>query len=153
MYREYGLFASVLLLPHMIIGVILRRLANRQSWRHFAVVAATYLMLWFLTYVWGGRQVHAILEMRILDSGSSVFYERHGPFRRLKSSRIDEYSPNWNEKPPWYYIAHASSPCPFIVTTDYGAMEAPTVGWGAKAYFVWCFGLTYRLRDQFHWAS
>ena len=54
---------------------------------------------------------------------------------------------------PWHFVGDAFSPCPFIVTVDYGVMAAPLLGGGGRVYAVWLFGYKQMVHDQLIWSS
>ncbi len=151
MFRAYSWFGLTLLQPHAAAVFAVRRLLL-QGQRNWGIALATsYLSLWAATATFGTAATHARLERLILAERWSYDVD-HGPFVRLDHDpMVSESLPQ--SKPPWYYLARGFSPCPCIVTIEYGSLSAPTNGRGGQAYYFWFFSEPRWFREDFYWLS
>src|SRR5216110_2504873 len=101
------------------------------------VLLATVIFSWLLTQFIGAPQVHraAVATMPITPS----------------FTEISRATPQHVTGPIYYCSAVAYAP--FLVRADYGWHAGGETGDGASAFYLWIFGLTFRLHEFGHWMS
>jgi hypothetical protein len=151
MYVPHGLFGVVLLLPHAVIVGLIARFFRRARWLLALTGAVAYVVLWISTWVFGiaPSREHVIVT---LSQTGQRYPDNFSSFARLDYDPIRSSSADYVE-PPWKFFGNESSPCPFVVTVDYGIMVAPMFGGGGKVYVVWFFGYTWEVKTLFYWSS
>ena len=140
---RHGLFGLVLLVPHaMAFATVFSLWARRR------VIAVTcfvvYVSSWGITHHFGTLSIRQSLTSSMRQTTVGIQELDYDPVLDDSRSHVS---------PPWMYVGHASSPCPFVVSVEHASRLAPSMGNGHDTYFVWCFGHSFVLRNYVTWLS
>ena len=142
--QMHGLFGIVLLAPHVGIFVLTKTLWLRRRVAAHAVLIV-YLASWLATYQFGTSQIrnHVLSGAKHSDGMKILDYDP-----------VLDRSPTHEEPPPpWLFVGNRSTPCPFVVSIEYGSQLAHLLGSGHHTYVFWIFGYEHAFHDRVTWNS
>jgi len=113
----------------------------------WVVIVLCFAVLWVATGFFGAPAIRTVqLHEMGLDSPRTgtldISYMSENGLRQraMKEGKLG----------PWFECRTFAC-FPLIVRAKYGSKEGPAAGSGGVAYYFWCFGLSYRLRDVGTW--
>jgi len=117
--------------------------------RKSLVVAICFVALWSATAFLGApairaKQIHAMG----LDSPRTGTLD----ISYLSEDVVRQTAAKHGHLWPWFECRTFAC-FPLIVRAKYGSMAGPEAGGGGVAYYFWCFGFSYQLRDVNTWVS
>ena len=153
MYVPYGWLGILLLAPHLLTLFGVWWFVKRGKWLIAGIVFSLYATSWSATAFFGIPQVHEDVRSQIW---SGIHNHRFGELKEVDHDPILE-SVRFNVaskiKPPWYFVGNGFSPCPFVLTVDYGINRGGLNGEGYRLFHFWCFGFRKVFSGQFLWSS
>ena len=115
----------------------------------WTAVTLCFVVLWVATGFFGAPAIRTVqLHEMGLDSPRVGTLDISYMSEDALKQRAAKEGKLW----PWFECRTFAC-FPFIVRAEYGSMVGRAAGGGGVAYYFWCFGLSYRLRDVGTWMS
>ncbi|MDX1946596.1 MAG: hypothetical protein SFU86_14435 [Pirellulaceae bacterium] len=152
-YVPYGWLGVLLLVPHLLTLFGFWWLVKRRKWRIAGTIFFLYTTSWTATAYFGIPQVREDVRSQIWSRENN---HRFGELKQVGHEPMMKWIDDGNSprvKPPWSFVGNGWSPCPFVVTMDYGTFRGLTDGEGYKRLYVWCFGYRWHWYSKMLWLS